>query len=107
MTLMDLALETKDFEWAKQIYNLDDQSLTESKEIKCELAEIKKAKNKNCAKEYIIQELKNKELYESYLMLTNFLRGLNEDDKKRVLIYCVTNTEDVENALKIINILEQ
>lgn len=42
MTLIDLALETKDFEWAKRLYNLDDKTPTDKDEIKCELAEIQK-----------------------------------------------------------------
>lgn len=111
MTLMDLALETKDFEWAKQICGLDDQSLTESKEIKCELAETK-SKNKNddyynISRSDIIKLLDEENLLLPYLELQKDIQGLDDDIKWLIVRQCVSSNKDVEITLKIIKILDR
>lgn len=108
---MDLALETKDFEWAKQLYNSDDQSLTESKEIKCELAETK-SKNKdddyyNISRSDIIKLLDEENLLLPYLELQKYIRGLDDDSKWLFVRQCVSSNKDAEITLKIIKILDQ
>ena len=117
MTLMDLALETKDFEWAKQLYNLNDKTLTENKEIKCELAENKnktktrKTKNKHVsnintdALDSVIKELKRSGLYEEYI---NYVRALDNNTLKNIIRECtpIQNEEDVNSFLVILRELE-
>lgn len=111
MTLMDLALETRDYEWAKQLYNLHNELPTEKAEIKCELAKTKATKTKNniieYTKEYVIQELKNHGLFESYSMMADFLKEYDDNYKKAFLKVCISNPEDVEDAFKIIKVLGQ
>lgn len=112
MTLMDLALETRDYEWAKQIYDLYNKPIEDKPEIKCELAKtkVKKPKNKNQrTKNNIIKELKKQGLYQAYLELTDFLKYYNDDVKRIFLRGCLNNPneEDVESALVIVKVLEQ
>jgi len=114
MTLMDLALETKDFEWAKRLYNLDDEILTESNEIKCELAEskVKKTKNKiddysNLSRGDIIKLLDEQNLLLPYLELQEYIQGLDDDTRWLIVRQCVSTNKDAEIALKIIKILDQ
>lgn len=112
MTLMDLALDTKDYEWAKQIYDLYNKPIEDKPEIKCELAEIKikKPKNKNqSTKNNIIKELKKQDLYQAYLELTDFLKYYDDNIKRIFLKGCLIspNEEDIESALEIIKILDQ
>ncbi|NLE04340.1 MAG: hypothetical protein GX638_05995 [Crenarchaeota archaeon] len=114
MTLMDLALETKDFEWAKQICNLDDKSLTENNEIKCELADSKVEETKNKNEDYsnlsrgdIIKLLDEQNLLLPYLELQEYIQGLDDDTKWLIVRQCVSSNKDAEIALKIIKILDQ
>ncbi len=114
MTLIDLALETKDYEWAKQLYNLNDEILTESNEIKCELAESKVEETKNKNEDYsnlsrgdIIKLLDEQNLLLPYLELQEYIQGLDDDTKWLIVRQCVSSNKDAEIALKIIKILDQ
>lgn len=114
MTLMDLALETKDFEWAKRLHNLDDKILIENNEIKCELADskVKKTKNKiddysNLSRGDIIKLLDEQNLLLPYLELQEYIQGLDDDTKRLIVRQCVSSNKDAEIALKIIKILDQ
>lgn len=114
MTLMDLALETKDFEWAKRLYNLDDKILIENNEIKCELADSKVGETKNKNEDYsklsrgdIIKLLDEQNLLLPYLELQEYIQGLDDDTKWLIVRQCVSSNKDAEIALKIIKILDQ
>lgn len=111
MTLMDLALEIKDYEWAKQLYKLDDKLPTDSKEIKCELAEVK-SKNKNgdyfnISRKDIINLLDEQDLLLPYLELKEYIQGLDDETKWLLVRQCVSSNKDAEITLKIIKILEE
>lgn len=125
MTLMDLALETRDYEWAKRLHNLDDkilynETLTKDDEIKCELAEANnKAKESeykistytDSFKEDIIQTLKEEGKYEDYLFLAGVIKGLDDDIKRLLIRRCLAeendDDDDVEIALEVMKILEE
>lgn len=103
MTLMDLALDTKDYAWAKQLYNLDDETIENKPEIKCELLETKNKTNK----EYIMIELEKKDLLREFLYLADSLYGLDDNIKRACLRYYLDSEKDVEGVLNIIKILNQ
>lgn len=102
-SLMDLALETRDFEWAKQLWEL----LNKENNIQCELSDLNsKIKYvKSLSKKELISLLQQQGLYLQYLHMACICLLLDQESRKDIIKQYIKNPnpENVDLVLEIIN----